>query len=91
MARYIDADKFKEGLEKDKAEALDFGDCVAAYAIDNIINLVVSQPTADVVSKGVIAKIFEDIDKCRIISSHGSCGFLIYDIHAIKKKYTEKK
>lgn len=56
MARYIDVDKFQEELEKDKAEALDFGDGVAAYAIDNIINLVVSQPTADVVPKSEVAR-----------------------------------
>ena len=38
-----------------------------------------------------VREIFEEIEKCRVISSYGVCGFLIYDVHALKKKYMEDR
>ena len=39
----------------------------------------------------VAREIFEEIRDCRIVSSHSACGFLIYDVYNIEKKYIEKK
>ncbi len=100
MARYIDADKFIDFLKKEKETAIAIGDGIRAYETQGKIKLVNSQPTADVVPKSEVEKIFEEIEEILIDNSYQIPEefYEFYDkqgtkkaLAELEKKYTEKK
>ena len=61
MPRYIDADKFIAELEQEKTVALEFEDGVAVYEIEHTMNLIGMQPTADVVPKSEVERLYYNL------------------------------
>lgn len=96
MARYIDADKLIEKYENAMAEDWNKKTSPLSWsdAYDCVIADIDEMPTADVVPKSEIAKIFEEIE--RHSEDVGFSSFMERReftawIAELKKKYTEEK
>ena len=94
MARYIDADALIECILKLKVVTGDMYGMGIARGIERAETAIQMQPTADVVPKSEIAKIFEEIE--RHSEDVGFSSFMerreFTDwIAKLKKKYTEEE
>ncbi len=90
MSRYIDVDKFKQQLES-AIEKLHLIGGIKGVDVGAVIKAIDMQPTADVVPRSVIAKIFAEIEE--ILNSackRGYCGYISDLIAELKKKYVEE-
>ena len=96
MARYIDAELLMQKLsrmidyvEKNKDKKFN-----ALGVLFQVGDALMDCPTADVVPKSEVEKIFEEIEKLTyryINDADYSGGDMIYDIVELRKKYTEDK
>ena len=88
MARYIDADEMLKFIKKTNEN---YHWLLNQYNACWIYDFIESQPTADVVPRSEIVKIFEEIDE--LVKEHSQgycCDWYLYKLIAeLKKKYTE--
>ena len=94
MARYIDADWIYEKVEN----RYRVSSGIEHRCERDLLNLICESPTADVVPKSEVEKIFEELDKIIQDSHCEDClgewheeGILFGGIEELKKKYTEGK
>ena len=96
MARYIDADKYVEYLEKEICSKC-IDEVCGACGLDSARWIAEEFPTADVAPRAeVVREIFEEIDKAleRNYYDHPFeyyASYLRFQIANLKKKYTEGK
>ena len=93
MARYIDADKYVEYLEKEICSKC-IDEVCGACGLDSARWIAEEFPTADVAPRAEVAReIFEEVDKAIKEHSQGyCCDWYLYElIDKLKKKYTEDK
>lgn len=82
MARYIDADKVMEEIERIGGHNLCEWETIGVKA------LIDRQPTADVAPKSEVAReIFEEIEKYYCVNKFGEAYVHFDSIEEIKKKY----
>lgn len=103
MARYIDADTLIEMLNNKAKTDLEMGLYNHGALTQSFISFVERQPTADVVPRAEVEKIFEDIECALCLRERDHLPFngkeyvkyfdilLEGDIAELKKKYTEGK
>ena len=87
MARYIDADKAMEEVNQIGGHNL------CDWSTIGVKALIDRQPTADVVPKSEVEKIFEEIEALRLKHTYGEIdeADLNIGLYELKKKYTERK
>ena len=94
MARYIDADALIERIQKLKVVTDDMYGMGIARGIERAETAIEMTPTADVVPKSEVARIFEEIEKHLFVIApieefDGWAKIQLCDLLRIKKKYTE--